>query len=283
MAIAYGSIGTTDWTDVSSSAYDVTITKPTGLAEGDLMVAVLFVGGHTGALTEATNSGWTSLGNSQQTNAAIVSFYKEADSGDVAASNFTLKPFTGTADSGDWSGGSIVRITGTEPVLSSDYVSLDISTGFTPPVSSLMIMAGMNQDAAVRTPDSYAITTDNPTWTERAEETESSSSPDLSFGVATASRSETTATGTWDITWSGGSTDEAILISIFEAQNVTITGIVGDLTLNGNVGAISGEANITGIVGDLNLNGNVGTVTTPAEIWSNDSKNSSTWTNQSKS
>jgi hypothetical protein len=68
------------------------LTKPTGLAVGDTMIAILASAGGTNNI--AAPGGWatvTSLNTPTYTKSRV--FSKTADSGDVAASNFT---FTGT-------------------------------------------------------------------------------------------------------------------------------------------------------------------------------------------
>ena len=84
-------------TDIGSSGTFL-VTKPTGLTVGDMLVAIT-------SLEEVYNgitpSGWTSVTipsgsvNGNETNL----FYKLADSGDVAASNYT---FATTDDSGQY-------------------------------------------------------------------------------------------------------------------------------------------------------------------------------------
>lgn len=95
-----------------TSANSVVVTKPTGLAVGDLMVAFI---AKLQAGTIDTISGWTDSGAGQQgvassgTTLSGKVLYKVATSGDVAASNFT---FTLTGGAGSFIGASIHRIDG---------------------------------------------------------------------------------------------------------------------------------------------------------------------------
>lgn len=66
---------------------DITITKPTGLTAGDLL---LFVGGIADARTFTLPSGWTSQSNVSDGTFRIEVFSKIADSGDAAATNVTF-------------------------------------------------------------------------------------------------------------------------------------------------------------------------------------------------
>lgn len=93
-------------TATTTSASSVTITKPTGLAVGDFMFAFIgFENGST-ARTFTTPSGWTLLQTNPTDSEGVACFYKEATSGDVAASNFTFS-LSGAADR---LGGVLVRV-----------------------------------------------------------------------------------------------------------------------------------------------------------------------------
>ena len=74
---------------------NLTVTKPTGVAVGDLLVAVLFaVEADVGSLAGESwtlLSGWSNAGSVLNGVTNAVSFqYKLATSGDVSASNFTF-------------------------------------------------------------------------------------------------------------------------------------------------------------------------------------------------
>ena len=109
MAIVVESVSSASNTTVSHTS--LVITKPTGLAIGDLMIAVVESYGGTD-IRISTIAGWTSVQTtvdaSANINTAIIQ-YKIADSGDVAASDFT---FNLTGDVGSLTGGSILRVTG---------------------------------------------------------------------------------------------------------------------------------------------------------------------------
>jgi len=96
IAIASKSIG--NWVDGSS----ITITKPSGLAVGDLMVAII------ASVIDANNtpSGWAKSDNWGLGRLSL--FTKIADSSDVAASNFT---FTNSGTSRPMAG-ILYRVTG---------------------------------------------------------------------------------------------------------------------------------------------------------------------------
>jgi hypothetical protein len=94
-------------TSSNTNASSVVVTKPAGLAIGDLMIAYigfLHIGSSGQSVT--TPSGWTQIQQINQNRLVLAAFSRIADSGDVAASNFTFN-FSTTVDQ---SGGSIIRL-----------------------------------------------------------------------------------------------------------------------------------------------------------------------------
>jgi len=155
MAIAFESVSTGAFVDATS----IVITKPTGLAEGDLMVAIL---GSDETDGFNTPSGWTALESvtlsSPDTYSANV-FYKVADAGDVAASDFTFSPPDQAII-----GGGILRISGAAANFVTDTgtstSNVAVYTGGVTPLSAetLMIICGVN--GSQLTTSGYNITTD---------------------------------------------------------------------------------------------------------------------------
>lgn len=82
-----------------------TITKPTGLAVGDLMVA--FIGQLIQNTTLIAPGGWTIRYTDATGNGSFAVYSKVADAADVAASNFSFSASVSTI-----LGGAILRITG---------------------------------------------------------------------------------------------------------------------------------------------------------------------------
>jgi len=184
-------------TNSATSSTTVVITKPTGLAVGDMMISA--VSAYGGSVTVNTLSGWTSANNESYSNGATKIQWKVADSGDVAASNFTF-----TSDfSASLIGGSIMRVTGlpsTSPVDNSDsqnYNSTDtatISFSTSLAVSNngfLIVMALAAHQAAsnVGSIGTYVIGGSSPTWTELHEISLDSGTNDPIFGAAYAIQS----------------------------------------------------------------------------------------------
>ena len=295
MAAGFGSVS-----NASSTGANITslaVTKPTGLAEGEFMVGV--IGGIDGT-NDWTLSGWTVIdtriyiSSSRTASYSLVS--KLASSGDAAASDFT---FGGSTANGV--GISLIRITGDNFGSTGSVVfdqdesdaweetSVAFTGGITPTVTNPLAIMGFvsggdSGDSPAAT--AYAVTNNNPTWTERVQRTTSNNADTAEsvVGIATSIYASGAATGTYTFTLSGGATVNAIgfLLSVNEIINVTVTGTTGTFNLVGNDGVVSTDASVTGTVGTFSLTGNDGAATTPDNLWANESKNSTTWTNETK-
>lgn len=181
-----------------ASTTTVTITKPTGLAEGDLMVAyiaaVTSVGGSVDA--PSTPTGWTLFSSGNTTGNRLYGYWKEADASDVAASNFSW-----TVDATDsLSAGYLMRITGQVSGAEIADTSYAVATSPTanPTVAAttetksneaLLIMAWSFLYTHNSTSETVSNITvngfTNPTWTEQHSEF-SGSGVNEGFVVATA-------------------------------------------------------------------------------------------------
>lgn len=96
VALAGSVVSAPFWQSVATSRgsdgelSSITCNKPSGLAVGDLMLAFVGINDITTAANINTPSGWTLIRTDTQTNLEARSFWKIADSSDVAASNFTF-------------------------------------------------------------------------------------------------------------------------------------------------------------------------------------------------
>lgn len=280
MAIAYQSIATTDFNEVSPGT--LTITKPSGLAVGDMMVA--YIVWDTSDTTAPTlPSGFTSLLH-DTTGTKSAWAYKVADSGDVAASNFVFT-LAGTVSA---SGGSIMRWTGVGQIDAGSTVRVNSATttpsfagGITPGVADSYLIMGYHSPYT-HTVSNYAIATDNPTWTEIMDE--QNVSPDLTMSLAYASRPEVTATGNFTLTTSSSHDDHnGVLIYLSPRTDVNLSMPVGTLTLTSPTPSLTVDVNIPMPVGTLSVSGGVPTVTTAENnVWTEEAKNSTTWTEENK-
>ncbi len=262
MAIVIESVSTAAYT----TGIPLGISKPTGLAVGELMVAHLAqaIGGSTNCDDWDTPSGWTSLittANSVNSNssAGIHVFYKIADSGDVATSEFF---FTPEVTAGGLAG-AIYRISGANTTgisavsgTASNTTSPIFSNSVTPSdANSLLLFLLSNSDAGntVGSVTGYSIGTDNPTWTEQYDIVGDLSGDDRGImSGASAIRSQATATGnsTCAITnFSQNSCGVMVVIPRLVSAPTLATSAVSSIDLttatgNGEVSS-SGEATIT--------------------------------------
>lgn len=186
-------------TNTVTSGSSIAVTKPSGLAVGDLMIAVLACD-----VGINTPTGWTSLGGITTLihNAA---FWKLADANDVAASSFT---FTFTTSVGLGAAAGILAFQ--NPLASGpidQYLNLDAAscTGITPTGSMgtiVMLASLFNGSGSTGSVAGYQIATDNPgTWTEAFDL--GASSQKIGVAAAYASRPAPTATGTAQFTPTG--------------------------------------------------------------------------------
>lgn len=287
---AYRSIGTTAIATRDGAAWSVTITKPSGLTAGDYMVAI--IGTSSGNAVEAI-SGWTLLG--EQANggdARLIVYGKTADSSDASASDFTFAVHTGNGSSNDGMGGALIAISGTQPLTNGAFIDFGTSNGtnhtytggITPTVAnSILIMAMWGHGSTPATVSNYAITTDNPTWTERFDDAEAVGTSDYLFAVATAPRTEVTATGNFTLDSTQSYDTAGVLLAVLEAQNVTASPAVITMTATVQGPSVSGGATVSTTVITMTATVQAPTVTTSLPTWSNTDKSSSSWTNLDKS
>lgn len=256
-------------TAYSASGTSLVITKPTGLAVGDLMLAQ--IRNDDGGSGITLPSGWTSLSSTFNPFNFVYTHYKYADSGDVAASNFTW-----TAANSTIMAGGILRITGASPLIGSvvlaggqsNSATPSIATGITPTrANSLIVQFWFYSQNTNNSLGGYAIATSNPTWTEQYDV---ANEADAGMTCAWAVRPQTTSTGAWSCTGGTGTSDyNTFLVSINEALTVSVTETV---TLTE-----SHKQNLTATYRDsVSLTESYDNV--EGRTWVNDSKPSTTWT-----
>lgn len=267
MAVAYASHNT----DTSLGTSPV-VTKPTGLAVGDLMIAGIMVvdGG-----TASTPSNWALQETDNVGQLALYIFTKFADSSDVAASNFTF-----TTDQAAF--GSLFRITGATEIDVSTSVTFGnnssttkTAAGVTPTLGNLlyMIFAGGTDGVAAPSFSNYAMATSNPSWSEAFD----FNSGIAGFGAAYATRSASTATGNYsvDLTNQTVNTD-SITILLVVSDRVDVVNSPTNIPITVSVPTPMAAAQIS-----VTVNDPVDTAT--AQDWTNTTKSSTTWSNVSKS
>lgn len=280
MAVAFRSFSSTGFVGDGSAV----VTKPSGLVAGDVMIVTLCSA--SSSATIDSPSGWTLLASgSPETGTVYAVYYKVADSSDVAASDFT---FTFTNGGTNTEYGSIVALsdsavdfvtdTGTSANAGAVYTG-----GITPPqASSFLYMIGISGSQA-HPVDSYNVTTSNPTWTER-DEKNTSVENDATVAIASAIRTEATATGDFGMTWNIANNSIGVLIGVGTAIDSTQNPSVITKTATINAPTVSGDANISPSVVSKTASVQAPTVTTEDGKWSNKAKSSApSYTNKAKS
>lgn len=233
-------LATTNWVDGSTT---LTLTKPASLAVGNLLLA--FASGKEGGptFTWDDKAGWTTVGSQTYQGDGIGTkvYAKTADSGDVAASDFT---FVGSHSNGLC--GIIYRISGPTTTLSNIVIAAALggsgssasqvyANTITPAADSIIIQHFTVKDVAT-TNGTYAIVTSNPSWTERFDNSFTTLT-DVSCANASATRPEATATGNGSCTWG------------------TVVNGGSSLGIQVGVPPVSGPANLKSL--DTNLKANI--------------------------
>ena len=234
MAVAYRSSNSS-----TGSSGSITITKPTGLTLGDLMVAILSDDFRTSGFN--TPSGWTLIvDQSGPFDLSVTAFGKIADSGDVAASDFTFTH----ANSGAIIGGHLYAFSGNFTGVGNVYVSsaqtatepsadvFNFATGITPSLAGSVLLMGAAIGSAGNNIDdsnisTYEVETSNPSWTEGHDTLYGSGGNGQRLGSAYATRTETTSTGYFQITVSIAGGEDAqnsggVLLAISEFDDVKV-------------------------------------------------------------
>lgn len=240
--------------------------------------------GDSNSLTTPTN--WT-LMDSAITGAfnQIAVYSKVADSADAAASNFTFGLASGTAHLA----GVLYRITGTFSAPTCVY-AIDASStnevsnapdthqigGITPTVASSLLISFI---AGLITGDvpgisTYETQTSNPTWTERHD---FSSAGGYRIGTATATRTEVTATGYIQFTFSGNDDIHAseslgAILAITDTQSNSTSPSVLTSALAVQEPSLIISSTIDPAVITATININAPTVTTADPLWNNTDK-----------
>lgn len=287
MALAVASTSST-----SGSGTNLVITKPTGLAVGDLLLCVMS-GTRNGGLNANTASGWTLADSEAGTDAVTRIQYKVADASDVSASDFT---FTFTL-SATLSGGSLMRITGAPAASQVDLTaSQNFSGSATTAISfsgtyavtydgSLIILgfSGVNQGTdGAGSIGTYTTSDGSLSFTELYDYSTTDGTDDPIIGAAYAIQSTKATLTSYGATLSLARVNHTgVLVVIYPITNATGTNAtfaVSPLlsTQNGTAGTVGTNTLLN--VSPL-LSTQSGDATSPTQ-WSNESKPSTDWTNE---
>ena len=268
---------------------NLTITKPTGVEVGDLLIAVL--GSYNGAIS--TLSGWT-LGANRLSSVSYINVqYKIADSGDVAASNYTF-----TIANNQINGGSILRVSGQSglnPVqytdddeqLNATGTAISFTTSVTPAADGSLLVMGFSCDdgtGAATSINGYSVTGASTTWTELHDY-----SADIGGSASPVTAAAYSVLGTASAITAYGATtgialdDHAGIFMVVNplidatASHTLITTDTDIFTPNGTADTITLEQSL--VTTDTTTFAQTGRATSPTQ-WTNETKPSTTWTNE---
>lgn len=254
-------------------------TKPTGLAVGDCILAII---GHAIAIS-AVPTGF-SLVLTDSGHSKVSAYFKVADSSDVAASNFTFTFSSSSVRVGVMA--AIQDSDTTDPIGSSDSTVTD-NDAFDPitPTRAQSIYLVFSEGAAARTFSGYEFGTDNPSWTELFDGRFDGTTA-VCMGVAWATRAATSNTGNINIVSSGtlNSRCSGVIEIMTQPVNLTVTPSVVTAAFSIQSPSVSGAANVSPAVVGATFSVQAPTVSTPAADWVNPDKSAApSWVNPDKS
>lgn len=267
MAVAYESVTNVTTTTTTT----LSITKPTGLAEGDWLFAQLISVG----ATYSVPTGWTAIHNGSTSQSGALLYYavmnKVADSSDVAASTFDF-----TNSNNDVKSGALLRISGVGVIDDSDTYAdtatttdpyefaSNIDPAFADGLGIFFLFAGDNTTNTIGLGD-ISIATSNPTWTSRASDARNSTTS-YARNLFTGSRSADTAWGNATLDWSqtgSGIGFRSVHVSLAPIVNGSHAVSTGTVNIVNHPFLISGALTAQG--NTLVANGSTPTTWTPVD------------------
>lgn len=273
MAIAVETTSTTSFGLRST----LTITKPTGTTENDILIACIMECSESNAISPSTPtvpSGWTLIQNNAVVNddsLVMWMYYKAATSSEGASYSWSNMKTT----AGRHNAGLIIRASGGDPLSPLDQSATDaddngnmetnVTPTITPSVANTLLIAMMGTQND--TISSFQLTADNPSWTQRFNEI----SFDNEFEIHTAVRAATSA-ATLDIENPGiGSGGLAILANFPPNPNAIANATVLTLTSSIISPSISGGSSTTilnPVTATFSIN--TPTINTDLNVWTNE-------------
>lgn len=296
MALAVASTSTASANNASS----VVITKPTGVQVGDLLIASV-AGNATGTISGFTVGQTESYNGPASFDVSVSLLWKIADASDVSASNYTVSGSAGTLGSV-----SMIRVTGWttgDPFFTKDTLTtshdgdlvINESVSYLRPFQQLLLITGCSLSAENYSDYSaYQISSSdsNPSWIEVAENdflTQSSANWHSHF-LAYAVSTNTSVITNWglNITASGvGGPDQEVMIFAISVSPQTVIADVDRVDTPPTLfGVTASEVTVSADIDHLADTTEVHAIPTKDSStntqWTNETKPTSTWTNEQK-
>lgn len=281
MAATYQTIASTEW-----QAANITIDKPTGTVDGDLMVAIFGTeGGATHPVTPP--AGWTEIIHNDGFEGAgggvgIIAYKKIASSEGANYSFTCASNICGAilritnfhvADNCYVSGSDFVEDAGSTPALPNAAITPSISD------TLLILVCAVDTDGTDATNLSgYTLATSNPSWTELVTFDDYKSTRGI-MSISVATRPETTSTGTISFSQDGGTGNDATVVIIGVKRIVDFTSTILDTTTVTDIAPTVPRARV---FTQLDTVTNTDSLVAETDEWSNDTKPTTSWSNTSK-
>lgn len=295
MAIAIASKSTAQATNNDGV---LTVTKPTGLAAGDLLVAFISTGSGGGALTGWTAIGSEALGDTSGFGLHMVVLAKVADAGDAAASDFTFTMTTANRRlvhlfriTGDFSAGvASLIVSDNDNNVTKSGSTFTFPGGVTPlGANSFLLFGAIGGDptsSASNTFSNFAVTNSNPSWTIEYNSVMPGGAADsILAAVASATFTPASTTGAYLVDNSEAANEVGgKLVAITEVQNGSVTLDLASLTATPrDFASLTGGANVTLDAASMTATAQTVTAAAAAAKWVNTDKSSAgSITNQDK-
>jgi len=273
-----------------------TITKPTGVVSGDLLVLAIGSNGSssrpgTFPTVSGFTTGVTALGGVANgfinTNSSSTLLWRNADSSDVDASTYTMSQASAASmfRISGWTGGNpLFAISDFETT--SPTTTLSVTDTLKRETAQILIMCATAELVGVTTASTYQITStdSSPSWTEVQDVNFDIGSRDKIQAVAYANSSDISNITNWGLTFSR-STASAVsgfLIVIAEPQNVTSD--VSPFAIPPTINGVVATNNVALDVGHIQNAPTIGGTEAKADskVWNKEARPAGTWVNDQK-
>lgn len=261
------------WTSGSSAV----VSKPSGLAVGDLMFFYLATNGNDVSPSDIPDWTYVDFNASAGSGYATYLAYKVADSSDVAASTFTWSGIQSAGSTPYFA--SIVAIYDVSPISSFIVTGKGTTTNTaTPSITGItpfsrannIILQFWHGQSNISSADSYAIATSNPGWTEAYDV----ASGNYQASCAYAVRPEVTATGNFSCAGGDATTDwNARIVSVANTLSFSVSESITLTEFNKQDQTITLSENIV-TTENIDID--------KQRIWTEETKNSATWIDEIK-
>lgn len=288
MAVAYRS--STSYGSIPNTSTNVTL--PTGATAGDMLVAYYAYYGNSGSggtVSASSSGGMSRVGSEEKIGSdRFFGVYRGIlNSTDISNNYVTVTGNNSYSYTGKWFFVCVSDNPSTSLLSASaaggTSSTPSFSNSITPLSDSGISLLFISSDANV-TGSSYAIATDNPTYTEIFDTTSNSGANYISMHIAYSNtRTSSSATGNSSCTLSGGPNSLCFNLLIENPRNVNLSMPVGNVTVSGATPSITIDLNFSMPVGALTISSPTITLTTSENnVWTEETKNPTTWTEENK-